>query len=178
MATRRGKPVASHPARGGVVTKVLVANRGEIAVRVIRACRELGIPSVAAYSDVDRHALHVQQAGEAVRIGPAPATESYLNVDAIIAAARATGADAIHPGYGFLAESEDFAERVENEGLTFIGPPSAAIRAMGSKIESRAIMHKAGVPIVPGTASGSNDPRAIAEAAREIEGSIFIKASA
>jgi acetyl-CoA carboxylase biotin carboxylase subunit len=157
---------------------VLVANRGEIAVRVIRACRELGIPSAAVFSDVDRHSLHVQQADEAVCIGgPAPA-DSYLNMDAVIAAARATGADAVHPGYGFLAENEDFAERVAAAGLVFIGPPAGAIRAMGSKIESRAIMHKAGVPVVPGTDAGSNDPRRIAEAARGIDGPIFIKASA
>ncbi|MDH5628327.1 MAG: hypothetical protein OEY69_08550, partial [Candidatus Krumholzibacteria bacterium] len=157
---------------------MLIANRGEIAVRIIRACRELGIPTVAVFSDVDRHSLHVQQAGEAVCIGQASPKESYLNADAVIAAARATGADAIHPGYGFLAESVAFAERVEKEGLTFIGPPSAAIRAMGSKIESRAIMKAAGVPIVPGTDTGSNDPAWIAAAAKKITGPIFIKASA
>ncbi len=160
------------------VTKVLVANRGEIAVRIIRACRELGIPTVAVFSEADRRSLHVQQANEAVCIGPPSPLESYLNQDAILAAARTTGADAIHPGYGFLAENDTFAERVEREGLTFVGPPSSAIRAMGSKIGSRAIMKKAGVPIVPGTDGGSNDPRAIAEAAKKIDGPIFIKASA
>jgi acetyl-CoA carboxylase, biotin carboxylase subunit len=160
------------------VTRVLVANRGEISVRIIRACHELGIPTVAVFSDADRHSLHVQQATQAVCIGPPAPRESYLNIDALIRAARETGADAIHPGYGFLAENEDFAERVEKEGLAFIGPPSRAIRAMGSKIESRAIMKKAGVPIVPGTDSGSNDPKAIVEAARAIDGPIFIKASA
>jgi acetyl-CoA carboxylase biotin carboxylase subunit len=160
------------------VTKVLVANRGEIAVRIIRACRELGIPTVAVFSEADRRSLHVQQANEAVCIGPPSPLESYLDGDAIIAAARATGADAVHPGYGFLAENEDFAERVEREGLVFVGPPSAAIRAMGSKIGSRALMKRAGVPIVPGSDTGSNDPRAVAEAARKIDGPVFIKASA
>jgi len=160
------------------VTKVLVANRGEIAVRIIRACHELGIPAVAVYSEADRKSLHVLHADEAVCIGGPPPHESYLNVESIVAAARKTGADAIHPGYGFLAENSRFAERTEKEGLTFIGPPSSAIRAMGSKLESRAIMKKAGVPIVPGTESGSNDPAAVAAAAKKIEMPVFIKASA
>ena len=160
------------------VSKVLVANRGEIAVRIIRACHELDMRAVAVYSDADRRSLHVLKADEAVRIGPPSPLESYLNVDAIIAAAKATGADAIHPGYGFLAENAAFAARVEDEGLTFIGPPSSAIRAMGSKLESRAIMKKAGVPIVPGTDSGSNDPAALAAAAKAIDLPLFIKASA
>jgi acetyl-CoA carboxylase biotin carboxylase subunit len=160
------------------IKKVLIANRGEIAVRIIRACRELGIRTVAVFSEVDRHSLHVQQASEAVCIGPAAPRESYLNVDAVLGAARATGADAIHPGYGFLAENEDFGERVVQAGLVFIGPPPAAVRAMGSKIESRAIMKKAGVPIVPGSDAGSNDPAWIAAAAKKITGPIFIKASA
>jgi acetyl-CoA carboxylase biotin carboxylase subunit len=155
--------------------KLLVANRGEIAVRVIRAAHELDIPAVAVYSDADRRSLHVLHADEAVRIGP---PSSYLDMDAIIAAAKATGAGAIHPGYGFLAENAAFAARVEKEGLTFVGPPSAAIRAMGKKIEARAIMKKAGVPIVPGTEQGSNDPAAIAAAAKAIEMPVFIKASA
>ena len=165
-------------ARARRVSKVLVANRGEIAVRIIRACHELDIPAVAVYSEADRKSLHVLRADEAVCIGPPSPLESYLNVDAIIAAAKQTGADAIHPGYGFLAENAKFAERVEREGLTFIGPPSAAIRAMGSKLESRAIMKKAGVPIVPGTESGSNDPAAVAAAAKSIDTPLFIKASA
>jgi len=159
------------------VTRVLVANRGEIAVRVMRACHELGIPTVAVYSTADRKALHVRSADQAVHIGPPPALESYLNVDALIAAARATGADAIHPGYGFLSENSAFAERVEREGLTFVGPPASAMRAMGAKIESRAIMQSAGVPIVPGT-DGSDDPAQIAAAARKIGLPVFIKASA
>ena len=169
-------PAGSKPARP--IHKVLIANRGEIAVRVIRACRELGIRTVAVFSDVDRHSLHVQQADEAVCIGPAAPSESYLDMDKVIATARATNADAVHPGYGFLAENEDFGARVEEVGLVFIGPPAAAIRAMGSKIESRAIMKKAGVPVVPGSDTGSNDPRWIAEAAKKIEGALFIKASA
>jgi acetyl-CoA carboxylase biotin carboxylase subunit len=157
---------------------VLVANRGEIAVRVIRACRELDIPVVAVYSEADRRSLHVLHADEAVCIGPPPPLESYLSFDAIIAAARSTGADAVHPGYGFLSENAAFAQRVEEEGLVFVGPPSTAIRAMGSKLESRAAMKKAGVPIVPGTEQGSNDPAKIAAAAKGIEGPLFIKASA
>jgi acetyl/propionyl-CoA carboxylase alpha subunit len=151
------------------VSKVLVANRGEIAVRIIRACHELDLPVVAVYSEADRKSLHVLHADEAVCIGPPSPLTSYLNVDAIIAAAKETGADAIHPGYGFLAENAKFAERVENEGLTFVGPPSAAIRAMGSKLGARALMKKAGVPIVPGTESGSNDPAAVAAAAKNID---------
>lgn len=169
------KREAAHARR---VSKVLVANRGEIAVRIIRACHELDIPAVAVYSEADRKSLHVLHANEAVCIGPPPPLESYLNADALIAAAKKAGAEAIHPGYGFLAENARFAERVEQEGMTFIGPPSSAIRAMGSKLESRALMKKAGVPIVPGTESGSNDPAAVAAAAKKIEMPVFIKASA
>jgi acetyl-CoA carboxylase biotin carboxylase subunit len=131
--------------------KILVANRGEIAVRVIRACRELGIPSVAVYSDADRTSLHVRLADEAVCIGPPPAPESYLNVPRIIAAAEVTGADAVHPGYGFLSENPDFAEVCESCRLTFIGPTSAQIRAMGDKANAREAMTAAGVPVVPGS---------------------------
>jgi len=172
MTARRAAPAAKR------LTKVLVANRGEIAVRVMRACHELDLRAVAVFSEADRRSLHVHTADEAVCIGPPSPLESYLNIDAIIAAARSTGADAIHPGYGFLAENDAFAARVEKEGLIFVGPPSAAMRAMGSKIEARAIMKKAGVPIVPGTDSGSNDPAAIVAAAKQLEMPIFIKASA
>ncbi len=147
-------------------------------MRIIRACRDLGITPIAVFSEADRRSLHVQKASEAVCIGPPPARESYLDIDRLIAAARETGADAVHPGYGFLAENGDFAERVEKEGLAFIGPPSTAIRAMGSKIGSRAIVKNAGVPVVPGSDAGTMDPHAVAEAAKAIDGPVFIKATA
>lgn len=131
--------------------KVLVANRGEIAVRVIRACHELGIRTVAVYSDADREALHVRNAGEAVCVGPAPSSESYLRGDAIIAAAKRTGAQSIHPGYGFLSENAAFAQAVIDAGLVWIGPPPSAIESMGSKTGARQRMIAAGVPVVPGT---------------------------
>ncbi|HEV7731550.1 MAG TPA: acetyl-CoA carboxylase biotin carboxylase subunit [Candidatus Binatia bacterium] len=138
------------------VQKVLVANRGEIARRVLRTLRAMGIASVAVYSDADADAPHVAEADEAVRLGPAPARESYLAMDRIIEAARVTGADAVHPGYGFLSENATFAERCAEAGLTFIGPPVNAIRAMGSKIEAKRLMAAAGVPVIPG-AVGTDD---------------------
>jgi acetyl-CoA/propionyl-CoA carboxylase biotin carboxyl carrier protein len=131
--------------------KILIANRGEIAIRVIRACKELGVASVAVYSEVDRDALHVKAADEAFLLGPGPAAESYLNVPKILAVIAECGADAVHPGYGFLAENAPFAKALEDAGITFIGPPASAIDAMGSKTMARELMKAAGVPIVPGT---------------------------
>lgn len=136
--------------------KVLIANRGEIAVRIIRACRELGLETVAVFSEADRNALHVRYADEAHLLGPAPSRESYLRADKILDIAKRTGADAIHPGYGFLAEREDFAARCHDLGITFIGPKPSSIAAMGDKAEARATVIKAGVPVVPGTEDVGN----------------------
>ncbi len=145
-------------------SKVLVANRGEIAVRVMRALDELGIPSVAVYSEADRESQHVRRAAEAYLLGPGPAAESYLNVDKLMEVIEASGAEAVHPGYGFLAENAAFAKRLEDAGITFIGPPASAIEAMGSKTKARELMKGAGVPIVPGT----TDPVDTVEDARKI----------
>jgi acetyl-CoA carboxylase biotin carboxylase subunit len=157
--------------------KVLIANRGEIALRVIRACRELGIKSVAVHSTADADALHVRFADEKVCIGPAQARESYLNVPAIISAAEVTRADAVHPGYGFLAENAGFAEIVEQCGLKWIGPQPEVMRLMGDKVSARAAMTKAGVPILPGTGVIETD-REAEEAVERIGFPIIIKASA
>src|SRR6185369_12003614 len=146
--------------------KILIANRGEIALRVIRACREMGIQSVAVYSDADARAPHVREADEAAHVGAAPSSESYLKGDRIIEAAKAHGAEAIHPGYGFLSEREWFARAVRDAGLVFIGPPAEAIAAMGSKTAARRLAIAAGVPVVPGTTEPLHDEadaRAVAE---------------
>src|SRR5574339_677738 len=138
--------------------KVLIANRGEIALRVIRACRELGIQAVAVYSEADRESLHVRFADDDVCIGPAPSRESYLRIPRLIAAAEITGADAIHPGYGFLAENAEFAETCAASKIAFIGPTAAQIRVMGDKAAARKTMQDVGVPIVPGTPGPVDDP--------------------
>ena len=160
------------------IDKVLIANRGEIACRVIRTCREMGIATVAVYSDADAKALHVEMADEAFLIGPAPARESYLDYQKIIDVAKSAGVDAIHPGYGFLSENEDFAEAVTAAGMIFIGPPVAAIRAMGGKSEAKALMEKAGVPLVPGYHGDNQDEKFLAAEADKIGYPVLIKASA
>lgn len=157
--------------------KVLIANRGEIAVRIQRACRELGIQTVAVYSDADRNAPHVRYADEAYYIGPSPAGESYLLIDKIIEVAKKSGADAIHPGYGFLAERAVFAEACYGAGLVFIGPPPHAIRVMGDKQMARETVMAAGVPVVPGTQPGLNDEQLLS-AANEMGYPVLVKAAA
>ncbi len=158
--------------------KILVANRGEIAVRIIRALREMGIISVAVYSDADRAALHVRMADEAEHIGPAPSSESYLRIDRILDAAARHNAEAIHPGYGFLSENADFAEACEAAGIVFIGPSSVAIRAMGSKTAARKMAIGIGAPVVPGTEEAVVDPARAREVAREIGYPVLLKAAA
>jgi acetyl-CoA carboxylase biotin carboxylase subunit len=159
-------------------SKVLVANRGEIALRIIRSCRELGIKSVAVYSEVDRQALHVLLADEKVCIGPAKASESYLNVANILSAVDITGADAIHPGYGFLAENAKFAEICKTHGLIFIGPPPSIIRLMGDKDKARQTMKKAGLPILPGSDTVIDDLTIAKRTASKIGYPVIIKAAA
>jgi acetyl-CoA carboxylase biotin carboxylase subunit len=159
--------------------KVLVANRGEIAVRIIRACRELGIETVAVFSEADRHALHVRYADEAYLLGPAPSRESYLRMDKILAIAKKSGADAIHPGYGFLAEREDFSAACEEMGIAFIGPKPSAIAAMGDKMTARNTVMAAGVPVVPGTeGEGALSDEELLAVAPQIGFPLLIKATA
>ena len=157
--------------------KLLVANRGEIALRVIRACQQLGIQTVAVYSEVDRHAPHVRYANEAYPIGPAPAAESYLAIDKLINVARRSGADAVHPGYGFLAERAEFAQACQDAGLVFVGPSPEAIRVMGDKLAARQTVLAAGVPVVPGTEPGLGDEELKAAAPR-LGFPLLVKASA
>ncbi len=157
--------------------KILIANRGEIAVRVLRACRELDIPTVAVFSDADRLALHVRLAGEAVHLGASPPAESYLRIEKILDAARRTGADAVHPGYGFLAENAGFARACEEAGLTFIGPDSAAIDAMGSKLRARRLALSVGVPVVPGATVPLASEGELVARAREVGFPVVLKAS-
>ncbi len=159
-------------------SKVLVANRGEIAVRVIRGCRKLGYRTVAVYSDADRDAPHVWAADEAVRIGPPPAKESYLSIEALIAAAQQSGAQAVHPGYGFLSEREDFAQAVQDAGLVFIGPDPASIEAMGNKSASKIRMLKAGVPCVPGYQGDDQSDETLLKEAKKVGLPVMVKAAA
>ena len=161
-----------------VIRKILVANRGEIACRVMRTAHRLGIATVAVHSDADARALHVTEADEAVHIGPSPAAESYLRIEHIIEAARTTGADAIHPGYGFLAENAEFAEAVSEAGLVFIGPPATAIRAMGLKDGAKRLMQEAGVPVVPGYHGDDQESETLAAQAEAIGYPVLIKARA
>jgi len=160
------------------ITKVLIANRGEIAVRIIRSCREMGIHTVAVFSDADRTSMHVRYAGEAYHIGPSPSNESYLKIDKILEVAKQSGADAIHPGYGFLSENAEFSRRCKEEGIIFIGPSPEAIMGMGDKITARRTMIKAGVPVVPGTTDAVTSEEEALESIRQIGLPVMIKASA
>src|SRR6516165_1470387 len=158
--------------------KILIANRGEIAVRVIRACHEMGIAAVAVYSDVDRAALHVRKADEAYPIGAPAAAESYLNIQKILDVAARSGADAIHPGYGFLSENAKFARACADAGVKFIGPTAAAMDAMGSKTRARQAMEEAGIPTVPGTSRGLESFEQAKQVAERIGYPVMLKAAA
>src|SRR5437868_8201431 len=158
--------------------KLLIANRGEIAVRIARACREMGISPVAVYSDADRASLHVRVADQAIHIGPPPSAESYLRIDKIIDAARRVGAEAIHPGYGFLSENAEFARAVEDAGLVLVGPPAAALQLMGSKTSARQAARDAGAPVVPGTTTPLQSVADAIATAEEIGYPVMLKAAA
>src|SRR5689334_14228475 len=161
-----------------MLESVLIANRGEIACRIIRTARRLGIRTIAVYSEADAHALFVKMADEAHLIGPAPARDSYLNVEKIMAAARQAGAASIHPGYGFLSERAEFAEACESSDIAFVGPPASAIRAMGLKDAAKALVEKAGVPVVPGYHGARQEPEFLRQKAYEIGYPVLIKAIA
>jgi len=178
LAVRRMEDLARLQAALTMFKKILIANRGEIAVRVIRACREMGIAAVAVYSDVDRAALHVRKADEAYPIGPAAAIESYLNIDRIIDVAKHSRVDAIHPGYGFLSENPRFARACADAGVKFIGPPAAAMERMGSKTRARQQMEQAGVPFVPGTARALESAAEATRVAASIGYPVMLKAAA
>ena len=157
--------------------KLLIANRGEIALRIVRACREIGITTVAVYSEADRNSLHVRNADEAYLIGPPPARESYLNIERIIEVAKKAGVDAVHPGYGFLAENADFAQACVDAGLTWVGPSPECIRTLGDKVQARKLMQEAGIPVVPGSEEVTSKGKA-ASAATGIGYPIMVKATA
>ena len=159
-----------------MIRKILIANRGEIAIRIIRACREMGIETVAVYSEADREALHTQLADEAVCIGPAAAKDSYLNMEQIISATIITGADAIHPGFGFLSENSQFAKLCEACHITFIGPDSDIIARLGNKAVARQTMVDAGVPVIPGCQKALTDVKEALEIAKEIGFPVIVKA--
>ena len=161
-----------------MIRALLIANRGEIAARIARTCRRLGVRSVAVYSDADRHAVHVAACDEARHIGPAAPSQSYLRIEALLEAARVSGADAVHPGYGFLAENAAFAEACVSAGLVFVGPSAAAIRAMGTKESSRRLASEIGVPIVPGWHGAVTDEATLAREAERIGFPLLVKASA
>ncbi len=172
--TARSPVKAAKPPFG----KILIANRGEIACRVIRTCKRLGIATVAVYSDADADALHVREADEAVRLGPTPSVESYLKIDAVVKACRDTGAEAVHPGYGFLSENAAFAAALAKAGIVFIGPNTGAVRAMGDKIESKKLAQKAGVTMVPGHLVPLKDADEAVKMSRQVGYPVMLKASA
>ena len=161
----------------GMIRKILIANRGEIAVRIIRACREMGIASVAVYSEADRESLHTQLADEAICIGPAASADSYLSMERVLSAAITSGADAIHPGFGFLSENSKFAALCEQCGLVFIGPKAEVIQKMGHKSQARNTMIQAGVPVIPGTTDPVYDAKDGLEEAGKIGYPVMIKAA-
>ena len=159
-------------------SKFLIANRGEIACRVARAARALGVKTVAVFSDADANALHVHACDEAVHLGPSPARESYLNIEKVLAAARTTGAQAVHPGYGFLSEQAEFAQACAGAGIVFVGPPPGAMRAIKDKAQARAVMRNAGVPVVPGSEGHVGDENAARAAAGSVGYPLLVKAAA